>query len=69
VSWTGAVVKLASCVTAANGQCTLQSGTLSYGRSWVTLTVTSVSAPLSTYNGAANHTPSGAGSAITAIRP
>ena len=48
VSWTGAVVKTASCITASNGQCTLRSGTLSYGRSWVTLAVTNVAAPLST---------------------
>ena len=69
VAWTGAVAKTASCVTASTGQCTLQSGTLSYGRSWVTLTVTNVSAPLSTFSGSANHTPSGPGSAVTMTRP
>jgi hypothetical protein len=51
VAWTGAVVKTSTCVTGSTGQCTIQSGTLSYGRSWVTLTVTSVSMPLSTYWG------------------
>ena len=69
VAWTGAVVKTASCITATTGQCTLQSGTLSYLRSSVTLTVTGASAPMTTYNDAANHTSSGAGSAVTAIRP
>ena len=56
VAWTGGVTKTASCVTASTGQCTLQSGTLSYLRSWVTLTVTNVAAPLSTYSATANHT-------------
>ena len=56
VAWTGAVIKTSSCITAATGQCTLQSGTLSYLRSWVTLTVTNVSTPLSTYAITANHT-------------
>ncbi len=37
-AWTGAVTKTSTCITASNGQCTLQSGTLSYLRSWVTLT-------------------------------
>ena len=69
VAWTGAVVKTASCVTGSTGQCTMQSGTLSYGRSSVTVTVTNVAAPLSTYSAAANHTPSGAGSAVTMTRP
>jgi len=68
-AWSGAVVKTASCITGTTGQCTLQSGTLSYGRSSVTFTVTGVTAPVGTYNAAANHTPSGVGSAITAIRP
>ena len=69
VAWTGAVVKTASCITASNGQCTLQSGTLSYGRSWVTLAVTNVAAPLSTYAPTANHTSSSPGSAVTMNRP
>jgi PKD repeat protein len=68
-AWTGAVTKTVTCITASNGQCTLQSGTLSYLRSWVTLAVTNVSAPLSTYSGSASHTPSGPGSAVTTIRP
>jgi PKD repeat protein len=69
VAWTGGVTKTATCVTGSTGQCTFQSGTLSYLRSWVTLTITNVAAPLSSYTGSANHTPSGAGSAITMIRP
>jgi PKD repeat protein len=69
VAWSGAVTKTASCVTASTGQCTLQSGTLSYLRSWVTLTVTTVSAPLSTYAGTANHTAGSPGSAVTINRP
>jgi PKD repeat protein len=69
VNWTGGVTKTATCITAANGQCTFQSGTLSYLRSWVTLTVTNVSVPLTTYSGAANHTSSSSGAAVTMIRP
>ena len=69
VAWTGAVVKTSTCVTGSTGQCTLQSGTLSYGRSWVTLTVMNVSIPLGSYSGAANHTVTGPGSAVTMIRP
>jgi hypothetical protein len=69
VAWTGAVTKTSSCITATTGQCTLQSGTLSYLRSVVTLTVTDVSAPAGTYSATANHTPSGPGSAVTMIRP
>jgi hypothetical protein len=69
VAWSGAVTKTSSCVTAASGQCTLQSGTLSYLRSSVTLTVTNVAAPQSTYAGPANHTPGGPGSAVTMTRP
>ena len=69
VAWTGGVTKTATCITAATGQCTLQSGTLSYLRSWVTLTVTNVAAPLSTYSATANHALSGPGSAVTMIRP
>jgi PKD repeat protein len=69
VAWTGAVVKTATCVTGATGQCTLPSGTLSYLRSTVTVTVTGVSAPSCSYNAAANHTASGPGSVITAVRP
>jgi PKD repeat protein len=69
VAWTGAVVKTSTCVTGSTGQCTIQSGTLSYGRSWVTLTVTSVALPPSAYSGAANHTLTGPGSAVTMTRP
>ena len=69
VAWTGAVVKTSTCVTGSTGQCTIQSGTLSYGRSWVTLTVTNVLLPSSTYSGAANHTLTGPGSAVTMTRP
>ena len=69
VAWTGGVTKTATCITASNGQCTFQSGTLSYLRSWVTLTVTNVSAPLTTYSGASNHTSTSPGSAVTMNRP
>jgi PKD repeat protein len=68
-AWSGAVTKTVTCVTDATGRCTLQSGTLSYLRTWVTLTVTGVSAPLSTYDAAANHTQTGTGSSVTLSRP
>jgi PKD repeat protein len=69
--WTGGVTKTASCVTAANGQCTFKSGTLSMLRNWVTLTVTGVSAPLSVYAPSGNHgfTGNTAGTAITYTKP
>ena len=65
------MTKTASCVTAANGQCTFKSGTLSMLRNWVTLTVTGVSAPLSTYAPSGNHgfTGNTAGTAITYTKP
>jgi PKD repeat protein len=71
VAWSGAVTKTASCVTTATGQCVFKSGTLSMLRTWVTLTVTSVSAPGSTYTVSANHGLVGnaAGTAITYLQP
>jgi PKD repeat protein len=58
-AWTGAVVKTATCVTDLAGKCVLKSGTLSYGRTWVTLNVTAVAAPGSVYDATANHNASG----------
>jgi PKD repeat protein len=58
-AWTGAVVKTVTCVTDAAGKCVLKSGTLSYGRSWVTLNVTTVVAAGSVYDSTANHNQSG----------
>jgi PKD repeat protein len=69
-AWTGAVVKTSTCVTDVVGKCVLKSGTLSYGRSWVTLNVTTVVAPGSVYDPAANHNQSGTRTAtITMNRP
>jgi len=68
-AWTGAVVKTVSCVTKANGTCTLKSGTLSYGRSTVTLSVTSVVVPDGVFNANASHDPTRVTSAFTLIRP
>ena len=69
-AWTGAVVKTSTCVTDAAGKCVLKSGTLSYGRSWVTLNVTAVAAPGSVYDATANHNASGTRTpAITVNRP
>jgi PKD repeat protein len=67
--WSGAVAKLASCVTDASGQCTLNSGTLAAKRPSVTLTVTSISAPDSTYAPAANHSVPGTGASLTVELP
>ena len=53
-AFSGAVVKTGSCVTNTNGACTVDTGTLSWKRDTVTLTIVSVSAPDSTY-GAQNH--------------
>jgi probable HAF family extracellular repeat protein len=69
-AWTGAVVKTVTCVTDATGKCVLTSGTLSYGRSWVTLNVTAAAAPNSVYDPTANHNQSGARTTtITMNRP
>jgi hypothetical protein len=67
--WTGAVAKLASCVTNASGQCTLTSGTLAAKRPSVTLTVTNISAPDSTYVSAANHAAPGTDASLTLELP
>jgi len=68
-AWTGAVVKTSTCVTDWAGKCVLRSGTLSYGRSWVTLNVTAVTAP-GVYDATANHNASGTRTpAITMNRP
>jgi PKD repeat protein len=68
-AWTGAVVKTVTCVTNASGVCVLKSGTLSYLRSTVTLTVTSVTAPGSTFNPAANHDAARLTAGFTLNRP
>jgi PKD repeat protein len=69
-AWTGAVVKTSTCVTDVAGKCVLKSGTLSYGRSWVTLNVTTVVAPGTLYDPTANHNQSGTRTAtITLNRP
>ena len=68
-AWSGAVVKTVSCVTRPDGTCVLKSGTLSYGRSTVTLGVTSVVAPDSLFNASASHDPIRQTPAFTLIRP
>ena len=69
-AWTGAVVKTSTCVTDVTGKCVLKSGTLSYGRSWVTLNVTAIVAPGNVYDPSANHNQTGARIAtITMNRP
>jgi hypothetical protein len=63
-------VKTSTCVTDVAGKCVLKSGTLSYGRSWVTLNVTTVVAPGTLYDPTANHNQSGTRTAtITLNRP
>jgi PKD repeat protein len=69
-AWTGAVVKTSTCVTDLAGKCVLKSGTLSYGRSWVTTNVTAIAAPDSFYDRSASHNLSGALTpTITMYRP
>jgi PKD repeat protein len=70
-AWSGALTKTVTCVTNAAGQCTFKSGTLSMLRSWVTLTVTGASAPLSVYVPSANVglTGNSAGTAVTYRQP
>jgi PKD repeat protein len=68
-AWSGAVVKAVNCVTKANGTCTLKSGTLSYGRSTVTLSVTNVTIPGSVFHPGASHDPARQTNAFTLSRP
>jgi trimeric autotransporter adhesin len=69
-AWTGAVVKTSTCITDATGKCTLKSGTLSYGRSWVTLNVTSVLSSDAAYDSAFNHNQTGTRTTtFTLLRP
>jgi hypothetical protein len=69
--WSGAVNKTVTCVSSATGDCTFKSGTLSYLRSAITLSVTAVVAADSIYDTAGNHYQGapGAGGAITLVRP
>jgi PKD repeat protein len=69
--WSGASVRTITCVTAADGTCTFASGTLRAARGSVTLTLLSVSAPLSTYRQASNHDPQGdpTGGSFTYLKP
>jgi hypothetical protein len=62
-------VKTVSCVTKANGTCTLNSGTLGWSRSTVTLRVMNVTVPGSVFNASASHDPAGQTTAFTLIRP
>jgi hypothetical protein len=70
-AWSGALTKSVSCVTAASGECTFKSGTLSMLRLSVTLTVTNVTASQSAYAPAASHglASSPAGQAVTFAKP
>jgi PKD repeat protein len=68
-AWSGAVVKTATCVTNAAGSCTFKSGTLSYGRSTVTLSVAAITAPLSVFNAAASHDQATLLTAFRLVRP
>lgn len=70
-TWSGASAKTLSCVTTNDGQCTFETGTLSSHRGSVTLTLLSVSAPLSVYQPAMNHDEKGTptGMSMTFIKP
>ena len=68
-AWSGAVVRNATCVTNAAGSCTMKSGTLSYLRSTVTLSVSAVAAPGSVFNAGASHDLAKALTAFTLVRP
>jgi PKD repeat protein len=69
--WSGPQTKNISCVTAANGTCSFASGTLGSSRTSITLTLLSVSAPLSGYQQASNHDRQGAptGGSATYLKP
>jgi PKD repeat protein len=70
-AWSGAVVKTGTCVTDANGRCDVPSGTLSWFRPHVALTVTDVAAPPGVFDPLRNHgaDATAAGAAVTVVRP
>jgi hypothetical protein len=70
-AWSGAVVKTGTCVTDANGRCDVPSGTLSWFRPHVALTVTDVAAPPGVFDPLRNHgaDTTAAGAAVTVVRP
>jgi hypothetical protein len=70
-TWNGAFTKTLSCVTGNDGRYTFVTGTLSAHRGSVTLTLLSVSAPLSIYQPAMNHDETGTptGTSMTFIKP
>jgi len=69
--WSGPQTKTISCVTGANGTCSFSSGTVGSSRTSITLTLLSVSAPLSTYQQPANHDAQGepTGGSYTYLKP
>jgi PKD repeat protein len=69
--WSGASIKTITCVTAADGTCTFTSNLLLAARGSITLTLLSVSAPLSTYRQAYNHDRQGdpTGGSFTYLKP
>ena len=69
VTWDG--VRTSSCVAGTDGRCTFNSGSLSARQTSVTLTVLSVSAPLSVYQPPANHDRAGnaTGMSMTYLKP
>jgi PKD repeat protein len=68
-TWSGAVTKTVTGVTDATCRCVLKSGTLSYGRSKVSLNLTAAAAPNIVYDPAANHDATGSMPTLTLIRP
>ena len=69
-AWSGAVAKTVTVITDVNGRAVLKSGTLSYGRSTVTLNVTGVATPNSLYDATANHDAAGSRmTMLTLVRP
>ena len=69
--WSGPQTKTISCTTDASGTCTFESGNVGGSRTSITLTLLSVSAPLSSYHQASNHDREGAptGGSFTYLKP
>ena len=70
-TWTGLSSKTLTCVTGTDGRCRIDTGTLGASRASATLTVLSLSAPLSVNQFPANHDAAGnpTGMSVTYIKP
>lgn len=70
-TWTGGYTGSGSCTTTDNGECTLKSGLMNKGKTFVVFTVGNVAKSDWTYDASSNHDPDGgsSGTSITVNKP